>query len=78
MNMNALPLKRCPFCGGKAVCTEEETDIPIKTGYLYIFCESCGIRTPKQLYSLNDEEISNALLRAMKLWNRRCNDGDNS
>lgn len=79
MNMNALPIEDCPFCGGKAKCSEEETNTLLGTDYyLYVYCDSCGIRTPKIYFSLNNKEEADALIKAVRLWNRRCNDGSNS
>lgn len=34
-----MKLKRCPFCGGKAIVAEH------KFGFNDVYCESCGART---------------------------------
>lgn len=58
-------LKRCPFCGGKAVDIESE-DSSIEEPIYYIECTKCGASTYAE-YTL-DEAISD--------WNRRAKNTD--
>jgi Lar family restriction alleviation protein len=51
-----MPLKPCPFCGGKA-----RMERPMGTRYYYVFCTECAAR----ILAANVRED------ACKIWNRR-------
>ena len=60
-------LKPCPFCGGNAELRHEYAS----SGYSYIQCGQCGIKSVMFIKSFDrssDEDATN-------YWNRRCNDG---
>ena len=57
-------LKPCPFCGGKAFCTNVLPTYGCDVMYR-VFCEDCNINTPSKW----TEE------KAIEAWNRREEDG---
>lgn len=54
-------LKRCPFCGGKAIFRDGTSTRP------YVRCMSCGCRTGSTDYSTPQKLVAK--------WNRRHEDG---
>lgn len=60
-------LKPCPFCGGKAELQHE----CVGSGYSYIRCVHCGIKSIMFIKSFDRSSDEDAV----NYWNRRCNDG---
>lgn len=56
-------LKKCPFCGSKAVLRKRQPD-HIMRGKIFVCCEECKAKTG---YYDTEEE-------AIKIWNKRAND----
>lgn len=58
--MTKPKLKRCPFCGGKAIITTFASDYDLNE-YHFSRCKKCGVRQIDHVHKL--EAIAN--------WNRR-------
>lgn len=61
-------LKPCPFCGGKAFLSHDQTGL----GASYIRCEKCGLESIRFIKSF--EVASDA--EVIKYWNRRVDNGE--
>lgn len=80
-------LKRCPFCGGKAILRNTEQDyagdilIKVKNAYV-VGCENCNIftRTFKScIWQGEDGKVhvdANGAEEAINAWNRRVDSYD--
>lgn len=69
-------LKKCPFCGGKAKIKATN-----KNYFFSIWVEcACGVRTGEYSPNTDNEDstmnnIKECENKAIKIWNRRVNDG---
>ena len=59
-------LKPCPFCGHKAELSHDYTG----SGYSYIRCTYCGLKSPTFVKSFDRASDNDA----MNYWNRRVKD----
>lgn len=73
-------LKPCPFCGNEArIAVKQDSG---RRRVWYVRCSKCNARTdgcyePIDLdeWAKPHEKIAETIDRAVKLWNRRANDG---
>ncbi|MCC8064933.1 MAG: Lar family restriction alleviation protein [Clostridiales bacterium] len=71
------PLKRCPFCGGKASIMLNVNELTPAT--IYVECEACGCRSPGyEPTEVNSvlRDIGEAVSWAVRGWNLRAGDSD--
>ena len=61
-------LKRCPFCGGKALLSHDYEG----TGASYVRCQKCGLESIRFIRAFDTASDD----RAVEYWNRRVNDGE--
>jgi Lar family restriction alleviation protein len=63
MSETKVELKKCPFCGGKAILEMGE----YSSSPCYVICKKCGNRTRKY-YTEKDRTVTDEAIAA---WNRR-------
>lgn len=69
--MNNYDLKRCPFCGGRAVIKfEERPDTPSRYWVFLVICSDCGART-KDFPTGNYYGMNYTPDDAAKAWDKR-------
>ena len=75
-----MEIENCPFCGRNAKLSYG-LDVNCVYGaesYVFVMCDSCGIRTPKFYYGSQPGERSKAEKMVIQRWNRRADNGSNS
>lgn len=58
--MSDFNLKPCPFCGGKPDFDQDDS------GYIWIYCQKCGVSTDTRMHGHEDARIS-----LSEDWNQR-------